>query len=46
MGERCLPDVLGKPEGKRLLGKCWLRYDIDINMNLQGLGWGACNRWI
>ena len=41
MGERCLPDFMGNPEGKRPLGRRWHSRDIDINMDLQAVGWGS-----
>ena len=34
-------DFVGKPEGKRPLGRCWHRCDIDIIMDLQAVGWGG-----
>jgi len=32
---------LGKPEGKRQLGRPRRRWDDNIKMNLQEVGWGA-----
>ena len=32
---------MGKPEGKRPLGRRWNRCDIDINMDIQSVGWGV-----
>ena len=32
---------MGKPEGKRPLGRCWHRCDIDIIMDIQAVGWGV-----
>jgi len=41
MGERCAHMVLvGKPEGKRPLGTPRRRWDNNIKMDLQEVGWG------
>jgi hypothetical protein len=32
--------LVGKPEGKRPLGKSRRRYTDNINMGLRGMGWG------
>jgi hypothetical protein len=37
--------LLGKPEGKRQLGKPRHRWVDNINMDLVGLGWGGVD-WI
>jgi hypothetical protein len=44
MGERGLPDFMLKPEGKRPLGRRWRRCDVDINMDLQAVGWMDLNQ--
>jgi hypothetical protein len=31
--------LVGKPEGKRPLGRPWPRWEDNIKMNLQGVGW-------
>jgi hypothetical protein len=36
---------VGKPEGKRLLGKRRSRREDNIKMNLEEIGWG-CMDWI
>ena len=33
--------VVGKPEGKRSLGRRKLRWENNIKMDLQEVGWGA-----
>jgi len=33
--------LVGKPEGKRPLGKLWCRREDNIKMDLQEVGWGA-----
>jgi hypothetical protein len=37
--------LVGKPEGKRPLGRPRLRWEENIRMNLRELGWGDMN-WI
>jgi hypothetical protein len=32
--------LVGKPEGKRPLGRPWLRWEDNIKMDLQEVGWG------
>jgi hypothetical protein len=34
-----------KPEGKRPLGRPWLRWEDNIKMRLQEVGWGGMD-WI
>jgi len=43
MGERkgAYKILVGKPERKRLLGRPRLRYDDNIEMDLQEVGWRA-----
>jgi len=36
---------VGKPEGKRPLGRPWLRWEDNIKMVLQEVGWGGVD-WI
>jgi hypothetical protein len=33
--------LVGKPEGKRPLGRPRLRWEYNIKMNLQEVGWGG-----
>jgi hypothetical protein len=33
--------IVGKPEEKRPLGRRWHKCDIDINMDIQAVGWGG-----
>jgi len=37
--------LVGKPEGKRPLGRPRLRWEDDIKMNLEEVGWGGMD-WI
>jgi hypothetical protein len=37
--------LVGKPEGKRLLGRPRHRWEDNIMMDLQEVGWG-CEDWI
>jgi hypothetical protein len=37
--------LVGKPEGKRPLGKTRRRWEDDIRMDLRGIGWGGMD-WI
>jgi hypothetical protein len=40
--ERCAYRVLvGRPEGRRTFGRPRLRWEDNINMDLQEVGWGA-----
>jgi len=32
---------MGKPEGKRPIGRLWLRWEDNIKMDLQEVGWGG-----
>jgi hypothetical protein len=34
--------LMGKLEGKRPLERLWHRWEYDIKMDLQEVGWGAC----
>jgi len=36
---------VGKPEGKRPLGRSRRRWEDNIKMGVQGVGWGGTN-WI
>jgi hypothetical protein len=42
MGERrdAYRVLVGKPEGKRLLGRPRLRWEDNIKLDLQEVGWG------
>jgi hypothetical protein len=33
--------LVGRPEGRRPLGRCRHRWDDNIKMDLQGVGWGG-----
>jgi hypothetical protein len=33
--------LMGRPEGKRRFGRLWYRWDDDIKMDLQEVGWGG-----
>jgi hypothetical protein len=37
--------LVGKPEGKRLLGRPRHRWEDNVRMDLQEVGWG-CKDWI
>jgi hypothetical protein len=37
--------LVGKPEGNRPLGRPWRRWEINVRMDLQEVGWG-CEDWI
>jgi len=39
--ERCIQGFVGKPEGKRPLGRPMCRWEDNIKMDLQVVGW----RW-
>ena len=43
MGERrrTYKDLVGKPQGKRPLGRTRHRWEDNIKINLQEMGWGA-----
>jgi hypothetical protein len=41
MGRREVRADLGKPEGMRPLGRPWRRWEYDIKMGLQELGFGG-----
>jgi len=47
MGERrgVYRDLVGKPEGKRPLGRPWRRWEGSIKMDLQEVGC-RCRYWI
>jgi hypothetical protein len=38
--------LVGKPEGRRPLGKHRRRWEGNINMDLQEVGWGRGMDWI
>jgi hypothetical protein len=37
--ESCLNNFSGRPDGKKPLGKPKLRWEYNIKMNLEGVGW-------
>ena len=39
--ERCIQGFVGKPEGMRLLGRLRHRWEDNIKMGLQEMGWGG-----
>jgi hypothetical protein len=39
--ERCIQGLVGRPEGKRLLGRPRCRWEDNIKMDLQDVGWGG-----
>ena len=39
--ERCVQDLVGKPEGERPLGIPSCRWKDNIKMDLQEVGWGG-----
>jgi hypothetical protein len=43
MGEEVYKVLLGKPEGKRILGRPRCRWEDGIRMDLRETGWGV---WI
>ena len=45
MGERCIQVLVGKPEGKRRLGRPRHRWEDNIKMDLQEVGCGGMD-WI
>ena len=44
-GERCHRVQIGKPEGKRPLGRPRRRWEYNIKMDLQEVG-GSCGDWM
>ena len=38
--------LVGKPEGKRPLGRPRRRWEVNIKMDLQQVGWGGDMKWI
>jgi hypothetical protein len=47
MGEKrnAYKNLVGKPEGERLLGRPRRRWEDNIRMNLREIGWGGMD-WI
>jgi hypothetical protein len=43
--ERCIQDLVGKPEGRRPLGRPRRRWEDNIKMDLREVGWGGVD-WI
>jgi hypothetical protein len=37
--ERCIQDLVGKPKGKRQFGRLRRRWEYNIKMELQEVGW-------
>jgi hypothetical protein len=37
--------LVGRPEGKRTLGRPWCKWEDDIKVELRELGWGGMD-WI
>jgi hypothetical protein len=37
---RCIQDLVGRPQGRRPLGRPSRRWDDNIKMDLQEVGWG------
>jgi hypothetical protein len=37
--------LMGKPEGKRPLGRPWRRWENGIRMDIGEIGWGAVVEW-
>jgi hypothetical protein len=37
--ERCIEDLMGKPKGKRPFGRPGRRWEYNIKMDLQEVGW-------
>jgi hypothetical protein len=44
--DRCLTVLVGKPEGKRPLGRRKRRWEDNIKMDLQEVGKGAWNGFV
>ena len=38
--DRCMQTLVGKPDGKRPLGRSRHRWEDNIKMHLKGMGWG------
>jgi hypothetical protein len=45
MGEECVQDLMGKPEGKTPLGRPRHRWESGIRIDLREIGWGSVD-WI
>jgi hypothetical protein len=43
LGEKCLPGLVGKPEGKRPLGRPRRRWEDNIKMDLTEIGIDGVN---
>jgi hypothetical protein len=41
--ERYIQVLVERPEGQRLLGKCTVRWEDTIKMDLQDVGWKGTN---
>jgi hypothetical protein len=44
-GEECVQDLMGKPEGKRPLGRPRRRWEDGVRMDLREIGWRSVD-WI
>ena len=44
--ERRIQGLVGKPEGKRPLGSLSCRWEGNIKMDLQEVGYGGCGDWM
>ena len=40
--EMCIHDLVGKPDGKRIVGRPRHLWEDSIKMGVQGMGWGEC----
>jgi hypothetical protein len=40
--EKCIQNLVGKPEGKRPFGRPRHRWEVNIVMDLRELGWEEC----
>ena len=45
MWERCIQDFGGRPEGRRPFGRAKRRWEDNVKMDLQEMGWGGMD-WI
>jgi hypothetical protein len=44
-GQECVQGLMGKPEGKRPIGRPRRRWEDGIRMDLSEIGWGSVD-WI
>jgi hypothetical protein len=45
-GEKRVQGLVGKPEGKRPLGRSRDRWEVGIKMDLRKIGWGGGVKWV